>query len=116
MADAKLRCALVYRISGSKATTIAKYDHAGQYETHAGADSTLYGGRDKKFADAVAGVIENDAPSSTDDSIGGFKVVQSDQHQVVYGADKDGICKSLNEFRNNGIDTASLVCAYDWDC
>ena len=25
--------------------------------------------------------------------IGGFKVVTSDMHQVVYGADSEGLCK-----------------------
>ena len=101
MADNKLRCALVYRIeSGGKvnAVLLAKYDHAGQYETHGGADeNTLYGGRDKSYADAVAGVIGNDPPGGLSDggTLGGFKVVQSDQHQVVYGADKDALCKFL---------------------
>ena len=104
MADNKLRCALVYRIeSGGKvnAVLLAKYDHAGQYETHGGADeNTLYGGRDKSYADAVAGVIGNDPPGGLSDggTLGGFKVVQSDQHQVVYGADKDALCKSLCSF------------------
>ena len=96
MSDNKLRCALVYRIEkGAKVVCLAKYDHAGQYETHGGAGSSLYGGRDKSYADAVAGVISNDPPSglSAANQIGGFKVVQSDQHQVVYGADKDSLCK-----------------------
>jgi hypothetical protein len=99
MADNKLRCALVYRIESDgqlKAVLLAKYDHAGQYETHGGTnDGALYGGRDKSYADAVAGVIANDPPGGLSDggTIGGFKVVKSDQHQVVYGADKDAICK-----------------------
>jgi hypothetical protein len=96
MSDNKLRCALVYRLEGGgKALCVAKYDHAGQYETHGGADSSLYGGRDKSYAEAVAGVISNDPPSGLSQSgaLGGFKVVQSDQHQVVYGADTDGLCK-----------------------
>lgn len=96
MADNKLRCALVYRVEGgAKTVCVAKYDHAGQYETHGGADSSLYGGRDKSYADAVQGVISNDPPTglSSAGEIGGFKVVQSDQHQVIYGADTDGICK-----------------------
>jgi len=95
MADNKLRCALVYRIeSGGDAVCIAKYDHAGQYETHGGADSSLYGGRDKSYAEAVGGVVSNDPPSglSQSSTLGGFKVVQSDQHQIVYGADIDGLC------------------------
>ena len=102
MTDNKLRCALVYRIeSGGKvnAVLLAKYDHAGQYETHGGAggETTLYGGRDKSYADAVSGVIGNDPPGGLSDAgtLGGFKVVQSDQHQVVYGADKDALCKSM---------------------
>ena len=79
---------------------LAKYDHAGQYESHGGAPSdetTLYGGRDKSYADAVAAVVANDPPGglSEQGAIGGFKVVQSDQHQVVYGADSDSICESL---------------------
>ena len=96
MSDNKLRCALVYRIeSGGNAVCVAKYDHAGQYETHGGADSSLYGGRDKSYAEAVGGVISNDPPSglSQGSTLGGFKVVQSDQHQIVYGADTNGLCK-----------------------
>jgi hypothetical protein len=98
MSDSKLRCALVYRLeSGGNAVCVAKYDHAGQYETHGGADSSLYGGRDQSYAEAVSGVISGDPPSGLSQSgtLGGFKVVQSDQHQVVYGADTDGLCKSL---------------------
>jgi len=96
MSDTKLRCALAYRIEAGTTTVLAKYDHASQYETHGGAadNSSLYGGRDQSYADAVAKVIENDPPGGLAESgaIGGFKVVQSDQHQVVYGADSDGIC------------------------
>jgi hypothetical protein len=97
MSDTKLRCAVVYRLEPGNTVLLAKYDHAGDYESHAGSsDSALYGGRDQKFAEAVARVIENDPPGGLSESgtIGGFKVVQSDQHQVVYGADKDAICKS----------------------
>ena len=101
MADNKLRCALVYRVeSGSNAVCVAKYDHAGQYETHGGGDSSLYGGHDKSYAEAVAGVITNDPPSGLSQSgtLGGFKVVQSDQHQIVYGGDIDGFCKYVIVF------------------
>eukprot|EP00536_Pseudo-nitzschia_multiseries_P014235 jgi/Psemu1/310745/fgenesh1_kg.676_\ len=90
MPDNKLRCALVYRIeSGGNAVCIAKYDYAGQYE---GAGSTLYSG--KSYAEAVGDVVTNDPPSglSKNATLGGFKVVQSDQHQIVYGADIDGLC------------------------
>lgn len=113
MADTQLRAVLVYRIeagtstpsfgddspvSGGSvtATVLAKYDHASQYETHGGSEqSSLYGGRDKQFADAVSMVIGNDPPGKTAEtgSLGGFKVVQSDLHQIVYGADSDGLCK-----------------------
>ena len=99
MADQKLRCALAYRLeSGGSALLLSKYDHASQYESHGGAagdETTLYGGRDKSYAEAVAAVIQNDPPSGLGESgqIGGFKVVQSDQHQVVYGADMEGVCK-----------------------
>lgn len=77
---------------------MAKYDHAAQYETHGGAatdETSLYGGRDQSYAAAVAKVIENDPPGGLAEagSIGGFKVVQSDQHQVVYGSDAAGVCK-----------------------
>jgi hypothetical protein len=100
--DKKLRCALVYRLSeesgGTAPVMLAKYDHASQYESHGGAggadETTLYGGRDQSYVQAVSAVITNDPPGGLSESgtIGGFKVVQSDQHQVVYGADADGIC------------------------
>jgi hypothetical protein len=98
MADQKLRCALVYRLEAGNTINLAKYDHASQYETHGGSDeAALYGGKDKSYAEAVAKVISNDPPSGLSEAgtIGGFKVVQSDQHQVVYGADSDGICKYM---------------------
>jgi len=102
MSDDKLRCAVVYRINNSlggsaSATILAKYDHASDYESHAGAaDGALYGGRDNKYADAVELVITNDPPGSGEDgAIGGFKVVQSDVHQVIYGADSDGLCVAV---------------------
>jgi len=98
MSDNKLRGALVFRIErGGIPICVAKYDHLGQYETHGGADSSLYGGRDKAFAEAAGGVIQNDPPSglATKGVIGGFKVVQSDVHQVIYGSDIDGLCKSF---------------------
>jgi hypothetical protein len=98
--DQKLRCALVYRLvgGGSKTIHLAKYDHASSYESHGGAtadEAALYGGRDQKYGEAVAKVIENDPPSGLAEAnaIGGFKVVQSDQHQVIYGADANGVCK-----------------------
>lgn len=103
MSDNKLRCALVFRLESGppvSATLLAKYDHASQYETHGGtsADSgTLYGGRDKNYADAVGMVVGNDPPGKSQEPgvLGGFKVVQSEVHQVVYGADTDGLCLSV---------------------
>jgi vesicle-associated membrane protein 7 len=99
MSDQKLRCALVYRLDPGNTVVLAKYDHASQYETHGGAadETSLYGGKDKKYAEAVAKVIGNDPPGGLAESgqIGGFKVVQSDQHQVVYGADSDRICMGV---------------------
>jgi len=125
MTDNRLRCVLVYRlgpISGSSSgdiddhgmalsdlspsgasagvTVLAKFDHASQYETHGGASGdrgTLYGGRDKNYADAVSIVIGNDPPAVTSESgiIGGFKVIQSESHQVVFGADANRICLAV---------------------
>ena len=96
--DQKLRCALALRLESGSTVLLAKYDHASQYESHGGAsadETTLYGGRDKSYSDAVAAVVSNDPPGGLAEqgTLGGFKVVQSDQHQVVYGADSDGICK-----------------------
>jgi vesicle-associated membrane protein 7 len=94
MSDNKIRCAVAYRLDGGKGspkvTMLAKYDHAGKATSDGG---TLYGARDKNFADAVAVVIKNDPPSSVSDAgvIGGFKVVTSDMHQVIYGADDKGL-------------------------
>lgn len=108
MSDNRLRCVLAYRLAlndleaGSDAgvTILAKYDHAGQYETHAGAASdttTLYGGRDKSYAEAVSMVIAKDPPSGATPGAGisGYKMLQSDVHQVVYGADSEGICLAV---------------------
>jgi vesicle-associated membrane protein 7 len=113
MADQKLRCALVYRLEAGKTVNLAKYDHASQYESHGGAaadETSLYGGKDKSYAEAVAKVIANDPPSGLSEAgtIGGFKVVQSDQHQVVYGADSDGICTYLVDF-SRSVDKSILV-------
>mmetsp|Transcript_9726 Transcript_9726/g.13625 ORF Transcript_9726/g.13625 Transcript_9726/m.13625 type:complete len:271 (-) Transcript_9726:375-1187(-) len=119
MSDNKLRCVLVYRLenkaggdddgislttmsisSGAdvSVTMLAKYDHASQYETHGGADQgSLYGGRDKSYSDAVGLVVSGNPPGSVNDvnTIGGFNVVQSTVHQVVYGADSDGLCLAV---------------------
>lgn len=42
-------------------------------------------------------VVGNDPPGSSgvgeEGVLGGFKVVQSDMHQVVYGADSEGLCE-----------------------
>jgi hypothetical protein len=113
MSDNKLRCALVYRLgsSGSSAddasdgialsnigaTLLAKYDHASEYESHSGSSGGLYGDKEKNYADAVGMVVGGDPPGSVSEegTIGGFKVVQSDMHQVVYGADSEGLCLAV---------------------
>ena len=108
MSDNKLRCALVYRLEANTGdsstgesgvalsnlsggtTLLAKYDHASEVES-----GELYGSRDKSFADAVSMIVGGDPPSGVaeENAIGGFKVVQSDMHQVVYGADSEGLCE-----------------------
>ena len=101
MADDKLRSALVYRVEPSLAsvTLLANYDFSSDYEAHEGATSvgTLYDGRGKGYSDAVGLVISNDPPGMMGEvqTIGGFKVVQSDTHQVVYGGDSDGLCLAI---------------------
>eukprot|EP00560_Eucampia_antarctica_P001161 CAMPEP_0197832274 /NCGR_PEP_ID=MMETSP1437-20131217/13998_1 /TAXON_ID=49252 ORGANISM="Eucampia antarctica, Strain CCMP1452" /NCGR_SAMPLE_ID=MMETSP1437 /ASSEMBLY_ACC=CAM_ASM_001096 /LENGTH=227 /DNA_ID=CAMNT_0043435561 /DNA_START=118 /DNA_END=801 /DNA_ORIENTATION=+ len=76
---------------------LAKYDHASQYEAHSDASGVLYGGKDKGYAEAVGIVITNDPPSAgiNEGTIGGFKVVQSEAHQVVYGSDSAGLCLAV---------------------
>ena len=95
--DNKLRCAIIYRLEGAGPTAVplAKLDYAGQVETHKKDDEGMYGGKKADFAKAVARVISNDPPTGIGKGTkcGGFKVVQADVHQVVYGADADNICK-----------------------
>jgi hypothetical protein len=93
MSDNKLRAALVFRLSsslsalesGGAATLIAQYDHGGG----------VGGGVEKNYADAVGLVIRSDPPRnvSEEGTLGGYKIVQSDMHQIVYGADTDGLCE-----------------------
>jgi hypothetical protein len=75
---------------------LAKYDFVSDYEAHEGAASegSLYAGRGN-YGDAVSMVLKNDPPGAGSEvgAFGGFKVVQSDAHQVVYGGDSDGICE-----------------------
>lgn len=115
MSDNKLRCCLVFRLEGAKrtagdaesgdgialtslapgsATILAKYDHASEIESHSGGGAGLYGDKEKNYADAVGMVVGGDPPGGVAEEgvIGGFKVVQSDMHQIVYGADSDGMC------------------------
>lgn len=116
MSDSKLRCVLVYRLEGNtsssggdtgdgialtelspgaSATLLAKYDHASSYDEHSGSSQGgLYGDKEKNYADAVGMVVGGDPPGGVSEQgvIGGFKVVQSDMHQVVFGADSDGLC------------------------
>lgn len=93
MSDNKLRAALVFRLSSSSslselesgsdgaATLIAQYDHGV--------------GVEKNYADAVGLVIRSDPPRgvSEEGTMGGYKILQSDMHQIVYGADTDGLCE-----------------------
>jgi len=105
MSDDNLRSALVCRIdtnlNSPLVTVLAKYDHMSNYESHAGAitECSLYGGRGKDYVDAIRILITNDPPTTsnvgTDVSIGGFKVVKSDYHQVIYAADSDGLCVAI---------------------
>lgn len=104
MADDKLRSVIVYRIEselGSSASVVllASYDFMSDYEAHEGATSegALYDGRGKGYSEAVGMVISNDPPGVGGEvqSIGGFKVVQSNVHQVVYGGDSDGLCLAV---------------------
>mmetsp|Transcript_14747 Transcript_14747/g.22176 ORF Transcript_14747/g.22176 Transcript_14747/m.22176 type:complete len:282 (-) Transcript_14747:2755-3600(-) len=113
MSDNKLRCALVYRLESSgpsdsgesgialsnlsgNCTLLAKYDHASDYEGSGGGGG-LYGDRDKNYAEAVGMVVGNDPPSGLGEEgvIGGFKICISDAHQVIYGADSDGLCLAI---------------------
>ena len=115
MSDNKLRCALVYRLestgttsdspgesgialsnlSANNVTLLAKYDHASDYEKSSGSTGGLYGDREKNYAEAVGLVVGNDPPSGVAEEgvLGGFKVVMSDMHQVIYGADSEGLCE-----------------------
>merc|ERR1719273_298188 len=98
--DNKLRCVVAYRLPRGdvkdSGVVVAKYDYASQYESRGGSGS-LYGGKDKNYADAVAMVVGKDPPGRVGGSskIGGFKVVESEVHHVVYGADNDGICLAV---------------------
>lgn len=101
MSDDKIRCVLVYRLDSSIGSTpgvtcLAKYDFISDYEAHDGAvtEGALYAGRGN-YGDAVSMVIKSDPPGSGAEvgTIGGFKNVQSDQHQVIYGGDSSGLCE-----------------------
>jgi len=93
VSDNKLRAALVFRLSSPElesgsngaATLIAQYDHGGG------------GASEKNYADAVGLVIRSDPPrgASEEGTMGGYKIVQSDMHQIVYGADTDGLCEYI---------------------
>lgn len=102
MTDNKVRCALVYRIDSSLGSApsvalLANYDFNKDYEAHDGAvtEGTLYAGRGN-YGEAVTMVLKNDPPGAGEvGKIGGFKVVQSDVHQVVYGGDSNGLCLAV---------------------
>ena len=139
MSDNKLRCILVYRLQRTKTATadssssgggvdgialtnlspgpvtlLAKYDHASEYESHEGsAAGGLYGDREKNYADAVAMVISGDPPRgiTEENTIGGFKIVQSDMHQVIYGADSRGLCELFALSRSRSLDCLPYLIA-----
>ena len=96
MADNKMRCCVVLRLEKGSSTMVAKFDHASQTESH-GTSGALYGGKDKNYADAVQEAVSKDPPGGLSGGFGGFKVVQSDAHQLVYGADKAGCCTFQKE-------------------
>lgn len=74
---------------------LAKYDHAQETES-VGGDS-LYGRKNKDFGEAIGEAISRDPSGGLSEAgkIGGFKVVQAGQHQLVYGSDVDGICYAV---------------------
>jgi len=97
-ATKKLRCAAVFRLEGLTAILLSKYDYAHHHgegvEFHStGGSDELYGGQDTDFGKAIGLAIAQDPSpaSSAGGAIGGFKVVQSGQHQLVYGCDSDKI-------------------------
>jgi len=99
VADSKLRAVVILRLPGKgssdSVTVLSKYDYAADHEKFlAKSDAgNLYGGN-VNFADVVSMVVGKDPPGHAGGSskIGGFKVVESEIHHVVYGADSDEIC------------------------
>lgn len=103
MTDNKIRSVLVYRIDAALGDTpsvsmLAKYDFSSDYEAHAGAatENTLYAGRGN-YGEVVTQILKNDPPGAGAEvgNIGGFKFVQSDVLQVLYGGNSDGICMAV---------------------
>mmetsp|Transcript_13151 Transcript_13151/g.18127 ORF Transcript_13151/g.18127 Transcript_13151/m.18127 type:complete len:277 (-) Transcript_13151:113-943(-) len=124
MRDNKLRGALVYRVqivptfdktindddtvmtdvsissnSDSSVTLLAAYDHASQSGARKGSlvHTSLLGGRDKAYADAATLVLIENPPRPDCEAgmLGGFKVVHSNVHKVVFGADTNGLCLTV---------------------
>ena len=96
MEDTKLRCVLVLRLqAGAPAVVVAKLDYAARCETHDSHHLQLYGGRNNSYIQNIRKMIENDPPSALGQSrvLGCLKFVQSEQHQLVYGSDGDGVCE-----------------------
>lgn len=94
MSDNKLRCVVVIRRDWKGSTVIAKYDFAKKEEHTSGPGLQLYGDPEEDFADAIEEVIEKDPPGSGGYCFGRFQKYRSVGHQLVYGADEAGICKS----------------------
>lgn len=98
-AKKKLRCAAVYRLEGLTAILLSKYDYAHHHgdgvEFHSkGGSDQLYGGTETDFGQNIGFAIAQDPSFSANSArgvLGGFKVVQSGQHQLVYGCDADKI-------------------------
>lgn len=105
MSDDKLRSAIIYRIDESHdspvVTMLAKYDYASTYGAHIGAatEQSSHGGGGNDFADVMGMVVTNDPPktrtASVPATIGGFKVMESDHHKLVYAADPEGLCIAI---------------------
>lgn len=93
-ADNKLRAVVVLRLDdGGSTTIVAKLDYAQHDSSSSTTSDDLYG-NENDFAKAVQNAVSNDSPTAgLSGKIGGFKVVQSEMHQVTYGADTLGLCK-----------------------
>ena len=115
MTDNKLRCALVFRLDATKSTSTAGFgasdygddgDGVAMSDLGGSSSATLLaihdhakdGGKGSSYGDAVGMMIGNDPPGpypANSGTVGGFRVVQSELHQVVYGSDSEGLCVAV---------------------